>query len=61
MGACLWVALWLLAGPLADPLLLVRAATVAALVAGGVLFFALFCQLTGVVDFRQSLATIRRA
>ena len=60
MGVCLWIALGVLAAPLADRLI-VRAVTVAALVAGGMLVFALFCQLTGVVDFRRSLAAIRRA
>ncbi len=57
MGACLYVALGLLAGPLAGGLL-ARAAAVLALVAGGMAVFALFCQLTGVVDFRRF---IRRA
>ncbi len=40
MGGCLYVALRLLATQLADPLLLVRAVTVAALVTGGVIVFA---------------------
>lgn len=52
MGACLAVALALLAGPLAGRLI-VRATTVLALVVGGVAVFALFCQLTGAVDFRK--------
>lgn len=54
MGACLYVAIAMLAGPLAGRLL-ERAATVGALVAGGVAVFGLFCQITGVVDFRRVL------
>jgi putative peptidoglycan lipid II flippase len=60
MGACLYAAMWLLAPGLADPRFALRALTVGVLVVGGVVFFALFCQLTGVVDFRQALATVRR-
>jgi len=60
MGASLWVAIRLLEGPLADPSLAVRAATVGALVMGGVVLYALFCQVTGVVDFRAARAGARR-
>ena len=55
MGGCLAGAVWWLGPELAAPRLIVRAATVAALVAGGVILFTLFCQLTGVVDFRRLL------
>ncbi len=60
MGACLVAAMSLLASQLVDPRLLVRAATVAVLVVAGVALYALFCQLTGVVDFRQALTAVRR-
>ncbi len=54
MGVCLYVAIVFLAGPLAGRLL-VRAAVVLGLVAGGMAVFALFCQLTGAADFRKLL------
>ena len=54
MGVCLYVALGLLAGPLAGRLL-ARALAVGGLVVGGMIVFTLFCQLTGVVDFRKLL------
>ena len=54
MGACLYVAMGFLAGPLAGHLL-ARGLSVLALVAGGMVVFALFCQLTGAVDFRRLL------
>jgi putative peptidoglycan lipid II flippase len=60
MGVCLALAIWLLAPALADPSLVVRAATVAVLVAGGIAVYALFCQLTDVVDFRQAFTAVRR-
>lgn len=55
MGACLYAAMWVMASSLADPDILVRVASVGVLVAGGIVFFALFCQLTGAVDFREAL------
>ena len=60
MGACLYGAMWGLAGQLSDPSLIVRGIAVAILVGGGVLLFALFCQLTGVADFRRVLSQVRR-
>ena len=35
-------------------------AVIAALVLFGVILFALFCQVTGAVDFRQIVARLRR-
>jgi putative peptidoglycan lipid II flippase len=62
MGGCLWAGVWLLAKPLADPNLAAQAPAVGLLVVVGVALYALFCQLTGVIDFRAALATvIRRA
>ena len=60
MGLALVAALALLAPALADPSLVVRAAAVAALVAGGVALYGLACQVTGVVDFRDAFAAVRR-
>ncbi len=60
MGVCLIVAMWLGASSLADARLAVRAGTVAVLVVAGIALYVLFCQLTGVVDFRQVLTTVRR-
>ncbi len=57
MGACLAVAINLLAGPLAGRLL-VRGTAVLALVVGGTAVFAVFCQLTGVVDFRKLIRRV---
>jgi putative peptidoglycan lipid II flippase len=59
MGACLYAAMLALTSALADSNVLVRATAVGVLVLGGVFLFALFCHLTGAVDFRQSLRTIR--
>ena len=59
MGVCLYLAIWLLAPALAAPALWLRAAAVAALVGGGIAVFALFCQLTGVVDLRRAYAAVR--
>jgi putative peptidoglycan lipid II flippase len=59
MGGCLYAAMWALASALADPNILVRAAAVAALVVGGVALFSLFCQLTGVVDFRRAIRAVQ--
>ncbi len=60
MGVCLAAAVWLMAPQLADPRVAVRASAVAALVAGGVIVYAAFCQMTGAVDLREALATVRR-
>ncbi|MCB1497523.1 MAG: murein biosynthesis integral membrane protein MurJ [Bauldia sp.] len=58
MGAVLFVAQWLMAPFLVDPALIVRAASVGVLVIGGVVVFAVFCQLTGAADFRGALAKV---
>ena len=50
MGACLLLGRGLLAGILADPSLVVRAATLAAIVASGAVLYGAFCQLTGAVN-----------
>ncbi len=55
MGVAVWVAAWLLTPWLMHGAILVRALVMLALVVGGAVFFALFCQLTGVVDFRRFL------
>ncbi len=60
MGICLAVAVRLFRPALADPGLLVRAASVAALVLGGIVVYGLFCQLAGVVDFRDAFTAVRR-
>jgi putative peptidoglycan lipid II flippase len=60
MGGCLYAATWGLASALVDPGLLVRTAAVAALVLGGITLFSLFCQLTGVVDFRRAISAVRK-
>ena len=60
MGACLYGAEWLLAPFLAEPALLIRVATLALLVAIGVVVFAIFCQVTGAVDLRTVFAKLAR-
>jgi putative peptidoglycan lipid II flippase len=60
MGVCLYAAMIGLGSWLIDPNVLVKTAAVGILVLAGVVLFALFCHLTGAVDFRQSLATIRK-
>jgi putative peptidoglycan lipid II flippase len=60
MGACLYAARWLAAPLFGEASLLVRAAAVGGLVAGGVVVFVIFCQLTGAADFRGSLAKVLR-
>ena len=52
-------AAWALAPWLLADRLIVRAAVMVALVAIGGVFFALFCHVTGVVDFRRVLAEVR--
>ncbi|MCB1488843.1 MAG: murein biosynthesis integral membrane protein MurJ, partial [Bauldia sp.] len=58
MGVVLYVAEWLMAPLFVDPSILVRAASVGVLVIGGVVVFAVFCQLTGAADFRGALAKV---
>ncbi len=53
MGAVIYAAAWALGPWLLADRLIVRAAVMVALVAIGVIFFALFCHFTGVVDFRR--------
>jgi putative peptidoglycan lipid II flippase len=60
MGACLYAAMLGLSSLLIDPNIFIRATAVGALVVAGAFLFALFCHLTGAVDFRQSLKTIRK-
>jgi putative peptidoglycan lipid II flippase len=64
MGAVVYAAAWALNPWLLDDSLIVRAAVMVVLVAIGVIFFALFCHFTGVVDFRRvirlSLPTRRK-
>lgn len=60
MGVCLTLTQWAMAPFLEAPALLVRAASVGALVVGGVVVFVVFCQLTGAADFRGALAKLRR-
>jgi putative peptidoglycan lipid II flippase len=60
MGVGLYFAAWALAPFLADSRLIVGAAVIAALVLFGVILFALFCQVTGAVDFRQIVTRLRR-
>ena len=59
MGVCVYLAAWWMAPWLSHGLLVVRAAALAALVAGGVAFFGAFCQLAGVVDFRRVIREAR--
>ncbi|GGF03689.1 murein biosynthesis integral membrane protein MurJ [Stappia taiwanensis] len=60
MGVGVYAGGMLLAGALASPLLVIRFAALAALVASGMILFALFTQLTGVVDLKSILLRARR-
>ena len=53
MGVGLYAAAWLLAPYVEDARLVVRVVIIGALVLIGVVLFALFCQVTGAVDFRH--------
>ncbi len=53
MGVCVFVAAWLLAPWLAAGPILNRGLTLLVLVGLGMVFFGLFCQFAGVVDFRR--------
>jgi putative peptidoglycan lipid II flippase len=55
MGVCVYAVEWLLAPWLAGGSIVVRGLVLAGLVAFGVALFVLFCQFTGVVDFRRVL------
>jgi hypothetical protein len=43
----------------ADEHILIRVFVIAAMVLIGLVLFLLFCQITGAVDFRRHLATLR--
>jgi putative peptidoglycan lipid II flippase len=58
MGVVIYAAAWALGPWLLADSLLVRAAVMLALVAIGVVFFALFCHFTGVVDFRHVIRSM---
>ena len=60
MGIGLYASSMALAPWIADSRLIVEVVVIAALVAIGVFLFALFCQLTGAVDFRRVLTGLRR-
>jgi putative peptidoglycan lipid II flippase len=45
--------MWLAAPALASPAALTRAAALGVLVAAGLVLYAVFCQLAGVIDFRR--------
>jgi putative peptidoglycan lipid II flippase len=59
MGAVVYGAAWAFAPWLVAHSLIVRAASMVGLVTIGVVFFAAFCQLTGVVDFRRVFAEVK--
>jgi putative peptidoglycan lipid II flippase len=54
MGTVVYAAAWLLNPWLLADLIVVRALVMVTLVAAGLVFFALFCQFAGVVDFRRA-------
>jgi putative peptidoglycan lipid II flippase len=58
MGVVVYAAAWALAPWLTDHRILVRGPVLAGLVIIGVVFFALFCQLTRVIDFRRVLTAV---
>jgi putative peptidoglycan lipid II flippase len=58
MGVVIYAAAWALDPWLLADSLIVRAAVMVALVAIGVIFFALFCHFTGVVDFRRVIRSM---
>ena len=60
MGIGLYASSMALAPWIADLRLIVEVVVIAALVTIGVFLFALFCQLTGAVDFRRVLTGLRR-
>jgi putative peptidoglycan lipid II flippase len=60
MGVGLYASAMLLSPYIADGRLVTRVGVIAALVAIGLLLFALFCQLTGAVDFRDIVRRLRR-
>jgi putative peptidoglycan lipid II flippase len=60
MGVGLFAAGWLLGPYMSDPHLGVQVASLAALVAFGLLLFTLFCHFTGAVEFRRILSAVLR-
>jgi putative peptidoglycan lipid II flippase len=58
MGVVVYAATWALTPWLTDHRILVRGLVLAGLVIVGVVFFALFCQLTRVIDFRRVLTAV---
>ena len=60
MGVALVAAMWAMAPLIAAPSFAIRAAAVSALVVGGVVLFAVFCQLTGAADFRRAIGLALR-
>jgi len=60
MGVALVAAMWAMAPLVASPSFAIRATTVSVLVGGGVLLFAVFCQLTGAADFRRAIGMALR-
>ncbi len=56
----LYAATALFAPLIADPSEVVRFLTIFAVAIVGVMLFVLFCQLTGVVDFRRVFSAVRR-
>jgi putative peptidoglycan lipid II flippase len=59
MGVGLFVAAWAFGPYVRDQNFLVRIGAVAGLVTLGLVLFLVFCQITGAVDFRRHLATLR--
>jgi putative peptidoglycan lipid II flippase len=60
MGLVLYFAQSLFAPLIADPSEVVRFLTIFAVAIVGVMLFVLFCQITGVVDFRRVFSAVRR-
>lgn len=60
MGVGLYAAVWALHPWMVDSRLVVRAATMSGLIAGGMVVFVLFVQLTGAADFRKFVTAFRR-
>jgi putative peptidoglycan lipid II flippase len=60
MGIALVAAMWAMAALIDAPSFAVRASAVSVLVVGGVVLFAVFCQLTGAADFRRAIGVALR-
>jgi len=59
MGVGLFLAAWALGPHIQDQNVLVRVGVIAALVVLGLVLFLIFCHVTGAVDFRRHIATLR--